>query len=48
MELQPGNWSLEKEDELVEMWANSPCIFDVTLTEYSNRVAKASKYKEII
>ena len=31
------NWSNEKEDELIEMWANSPCIFDVTLTEYCAR-----------
>ena len=38
-------WEEEREDELVTMWQELPCLFDVTAKTHSNRnaVVKAPK-----
>ena len=40
-------WTEDKEDELIEMWRDRPCLFDVGSRGYSDRTAKTRAMEEI-
>ena len=42
-----ADWSEDVEATLVEMWANSPCLYDTTSKSYASRTAKRKAYEEI-
>ncbi|MGH0145444.1 UNVERIFIED_CONTAM: hypothetical protein FKN15_044069 [Acipenser sinensis] len=40
-------WTKEREDELVQMWSNNPCLYDCSVKAYSNRISKSNAATEI-
>ncbi|KAK6181864.1 hypothetical protein SNE40_009642 [Patella caerulea] len=43
----PETWSLIKEEELATLWSERPCLFEITMPEYRDRVAKDRAMIEI-
>ena len=43
----PENWTIEKEDKLVDLWRERRCLFAVNSPDYSDRVKKISALAEI-
>ena len=40
-------WTEEREDELVVMWQNTPCLYDITDKSYSDRNVRQKALREI-
>ena len=40
-------WTNEKEDELVELWQERPCLYLISSTEYADRVKKSIAVREV-
>ena len=40
-------WSDEKEENLVILWSENPCLFDIQSKDYSNRLKKEAAYQDI-
>ncbi|CAM4575206.1 unnamed protein product [Leuciscus chuanchicus] len=40
-------WTVDKEERLVELWAEQPCLFDVNCHSYHDRVEKEKKWTDI-
>jgi hypothetical protein len=47
MNKETFEWTRTLEDEFIEIWAANPILFDITLAENNNSVAKAAKFQEI-
>ena len=40
-------WTLEKGHLFVELWQSRPCLYDITIGDYSNRIKKSKAWLEI-
>ena len=40
-------WTEEKEVNLITLWSEKPCLFDVTSSSYINRLKKDAAFQEI-
>ena len=40
-------WTNKKEDELVELWEERPCLYLISSPEYADRVKKSIAVREI-
>jgi len=40
-------WDSNKEESLVELWQQKPCLFDVSASCYHDRTKKDEAWKEI-
>ena len=41
------NWDCDKEDKLIELWKEMPCLYNISCKEYSNRITKRKALEEI-
>ena len=40
-------WTKEKQVNLITLWSEKPCLFDVTSSGYINRLRKDAAFQEI-
>ncbi|XP_034540816.1 uncharacterized protein wu:fb74b10 [Notolabrus celidotus] len=40
-------WTVQKEERMVELWADQPCLFDINSRTYHDRVEKEKQWTEI-
>ncbi len=40
-------WTVQKEEQTVELWAEQPCLFDINCSSYHDRVEKEKKWTDI-
>jgi hypothetical protein len=42
-----SKWSVEREEQLIELWQERPCLCDIGSKDYANRMAKRKAIDEI-
>jgi hypothetical protein len=43
----PPVWTEEKEDRFIELWRETPCLYDISSKAYSNRCTKNRALEDI-